>query len=57
MASAQYVGTEHRLLSAQKPHVQTASLGEDSNNQRHTARAGMLLEALLKITLGQATES
>lgn len=34
--SAQYVSTEHRLLSAEKPLVQTASLGEGSNNQRHS---------------------
>lgn len=56
MASAQSVGTEHRLLSAEEPLVQTPSLGEGSNSQTHTKSkddAG----SLPKITLGQAIES
>lgn len=36
MASAQYVSTEQRLLSAEKPLVQTASLGEGTNSPKHS---------------------
>lgn len=57
MASAQDVSTEHKLLSAEEPLVQTQPGWERGAAAKGTARAGMALEASLKITLKQAIQS